>query len=132
MKKTPFKRIREKNIELRGMDKAFQDIATVLSCKPIISDIMAAIFEAQSWRKDYVDTKIENDMLRVDMGKTVDEQVQKFTFNIGLENQKLKLEVDRLAKIINTKDNETKIYKEKSAINKKGFWDFMYKVCKLA
>lgn len=124
MKKTP-------TVQIRELKKQIKDIATVLSCKPIISDIMAAIFEAQGWRTDYVDTKIENDKLRVNMGKTIDEQVQKFTFNVGLENQKLKLEVDRLNKIINTKDNETKIYKEKATINKKGFWDFMYKVCKL-
>lgn len=132
MKKTPFKRIREKNIELRAMTQAFVDIASLLSCKPMMEDIKTSIIEALQWKGEYMMAMVDNDKLRVDMGKTIDEQVQKFTFNVGLENEKLKLEVDRLTKMVNTKDNETKIFKEKASINKKGFWDFMYKVCKLA
>ena len=124
MKKTP-------TTQLRELKKHFKDIAVILSCKPVINDILAAIIEAQGWRTDFVDARLENDKLRVDMGKTIDEQVQKLTFNIGLENQKLKLEVDRLNKIINTKDTETEILKKKTSINQKGFWDFMYKVFKL-
>lgn len=124
MKKTP-------TTQLRELKKHFKDIAVILSCKPVINDILAAIIEAQGWRNDFVDARLENDKLRVDMGKYIEDEVQKSIFNIGLENQKLKLEVDRLQKIVDTKSNETEIYKNKISTNKKSFWDFMYKLFKL-
>ncbi len=124
MKKSPTTRLREKNKDLKT-------IANLLECKPIASEILAHIIEAQSWRGKMTEALMENDTLRVNMGKTVSEQVEKITFNVQLENQKLRLEVDKLKGLLDTKDSEVSLYRQKISSGNKGFWDFMYKLFKL-
>ena len=124
MKKSP-------QTKLREINKDVKTIANLLECKPIASEILASIIEAQSWREKMTDALMENDELRVNMGKTVSEQVEKITFNVQLENQKLRLEVDKLKGLLDTKDNEVSLYKQKITSGNKGFWDFMYKLFKL-
>jgi hypothetical protein len=125
MKKSPQTKLREKNKDLKT-------IANLLGCKPIASEILASVIEAQSWREKMTEALMENDSLRVNMGKTVSEQVEKITFSTNLENEKLRLEVDKLKGLLDTKDNEVSLYKQKITSGNKGFWDFMYKLFKLS
>lgn len=131
MKKSPFVRIREKNQEIKDLKQHLQDIASLLECHPNITEILSSIIEAQEWRGKMTDALLENDQLRVNMGTLVADQVERTTFDSQLKSQKLQLEVDRLNKIIDTKDNDIQKYQSKLSGNQKGFWDFIYKVFKI-
>ena len=128
MTKSPFVRIREKNQEIKTLTQHLKDIAQLLSCQPTIKDILPAIVEAQEWKGSYMTAMIENDGLRVKMEDTISNKVNEVTFNVQLENEKLKHEVERLNKILDTKSKEVQ---KKNNINQKGFWDFLYKVFKI-
>ena len=131
MKTSPYVRIREKNRLIEGYKSAFEDIASVLSCKPELLDIMSSLVEAQQWKGSYMTAMVENDGLMKKMGESIKDQVDKITFSTQLENNKLKLEVERLNKIIDTTNHDIQKIKQENKIPKKGFWDFMYKVFKV-
>lgn len=122
--KTPTSQVRE-------LKKQLKEIAALLSCRANIIEILPAIIEANNWKGSYMAAMTENDGLRVKMGESIKTKVDELTFNLQLENQKLKVEVERLTKILDTKDNETVVLKEKTKQNQKGFWDFVYKICKV-
>jgi hypothetical protein len=130
-KQSPYVRIREKNKQIKDYQDALTDIASVLSCQPILIDILPAIAETQQWKKSYMAAMSDNDSLRVKMEDTIKDQVDKLTFNTQLENSKLKVEVERQRGILDTKDRELSETKNKIRKDSKGFWDFLYKIFKL-
>jgi hypothetical protein len=129
--KTPFVRIREKNKQIKELSKNLQEIATVLSCQPIQTDIISALAEALSWRGSYGTAMAENDALRVKMQEVIKDEVGKVTFSVKLENEKLKVEVEKLRSILDTKDSDLQNLKQRITSGNKGFWDFLYKLFKL-
>lgn len=128
---TPFVRIREKNKEIKELYKYIQDIASLLSCQPVIPDILSSIIEALEWRNRATTAIEETELLREKMGELVGDKVDELTFNLQLSNKKLEDKVAKLEQIIDTKDKEILNLKSVNKINKKGFWDFIYKVCKI-
>lgn len=129
MKKSPFVRIREKNSEIKELRGKLLDISMILGCLP--DEINESLFEALSWKKSYMTAMVDNDTLRVKMGEQIQDQVDKITFNLQLENTKTKVEVEKLKKMLDTKDYEISSLRQRTQINKKGFWDFVYKVFKV-
>lgn len=128
-KKTPYVRIREKNTQIRTLTKSISDIAGYLGCTTDFDDIVVSLVETKTWKSGWVKAEAELDDLRKKMGFMISVEVDKNTFNSKLEAEKLKVEVERLNKIV---DNNCK-EKAVTAIikDKKGFWDFLYKLFKL-
>lgn len=128
---TPFVRIREKNKEIKELRKDLQDIASVLSCQPVISEILSSILEALEWRNRATTAIEETESLREKIGEMVGDRVDELTFSLQLNNKKLEDKVAKLEQIIDTKDKEILNLKSINKINKKGFWDFLYKLFKI-
>lgn len=128
---TPFVRIREKNKEIKGLRKDLQDIASVLSCQPVISEILSSILEALEWRNRATTAIEETESLREKIGEMVGDRVDELTFSLQLTNKKLEDKVEKLTIMLDTKDKEILNLKSISKINKKGFWDFLYKIFKI-
>ena len=124
--KSPFVRIREKNAQIATFKESFNVIANILGSQPVEVDIVQAIIELQSLRPSLIASTEENEDLRRNMGAQIASEAERHTFNLQLENNKLKDKVASLEKIL-----DNKVRKPMNQLNSKGFWDFIYKVFKL-
>lgn len=123
---SPFIRIREKNAKIKALQESLSVIANLVGSQPIEVDIVQAVVELQSLRPSLMASIEENEDMRRNMGATIASEVERHTFNLQLENNKLKDKVASLEKIL-----DNKVRKPMNQLNSKGFWDFIYKVFKL-
>lgn len=131
MKTSPYVRIKEKNKRINELESQLGQIEVILDCNSDFPSILDALVESLQWKGSYMAAMSENDAMRVKVGATVQEQVDKLTFKLQLENKQLQLKVDNLQKIIDTKTDDIQKTKIKIQGSQKGFWDFMYKVFKV-
>lgn len=132
MKTSPFIRIREKNKEIKSLNETLFKISSLLSCIPVEVDILQSIIDLQSLQGTLTTVVQENEDLKKSIGKQIADRVEKEMFSTKLENIKLKDKVDNLQNIVDTKDSKILTQKEVIKGNKKGFWDFIYKLFSLA
>lgn len=131
MKTSPFVRIREKNLEIKSLNDTLFKISSLLSCVPVEVDILQSILDLKSLQSTLTQVVEENESLRKRMGEEIANRVEKEMFSTKLENIKLQ---DKVVNLQNTIDNkDSKILDQKQVItgNKKGFWDFLYKLFNL-
>jgi len=126
--KSPFIRIREKNTEIKSLKETISNVATMLSCQPIEVDIFQAVMDLKGTQSTLVEVIQENESIKKTMGEEISNRVEKELFSVKLENIKLKDKVDKLQYIIDNKDNKILEQTEVIKGNKKGFWDFLYKI----
>lgn len=131
MKTSPFIRIREKNLEIKTLKETLSTISTLLNCIPVEVDILQSILDLQSLQSTLTSVIEENEGLRQSRGKEIADRVEKEMFSTKLENIKLQDKVVNLQNIVDNKDNKILDQKEVIKGNKKGFWDFLYKLCGL-
>lgn len=124
--KSPYIRIREKNLEIKSLKETITAIATILGSQPVEVDIVQAIIDLQSLRPSLTAAVEENEDIRRNMGGVIQQEVEKHTFNLQLENTKLKDKVESLEKMLDNKNERLA-----KPVNAKGFWDFIYKLFKL-
>ena len=126
--KSPFIRIREKNTQIKSLKETISNVATMLSCQPIEVDIFQAVMDLKGTQSTLVEVIQENESIKKTMGEEISNRVEKELFSVKLENIKLKDKVDKLQYIIDNKDNKILEQTEVIKGNKKGFWDFLYKI----
>lgn len=131
MTTSPFVRIRNKNIEIKALKDTVTNVATVLKCQPTETEIIVAINEQRRLIGNLIAMEVENEKMKKEMVSMVAEKVERETFNLNLEKLKLEDKVAKLEKLLDNK--EYKINDQKQIIigNKKGFWDFVYKIFNL-
>jgi len=115
----------------KSEDQFRTDLATMLNCTKDIPVILSSVKEAIGNEDKYQGALEENRQLLSSMVDRIKQEVEKKTFDVTLQNEKNKGEVDRLTKLVNDKDKELNLLKEKTDPNRKGFWDFLYKLFKV-
>ena len=131
MKTSPFIRIKKKNLEIKSLTETISNIAIVLKCEPTEVEIVRAIVEQRRLISSLMNMGSENESLKKNMVKMISDRVEKETFNLNLEKVKLQDKVENLQKLLDNKEYKINDQKQIISGNKKGFWDFLYKLFNL-
>ena len=131
MKTSPFVRIKNKNLEIKSLKEIISNIAIILKCDPNEVEIVKAIVEQRRLISSLMEMGTENETLKKDMSEMIADRVEKETFNLNLDKVKLQDKVENLQKLLDNKTYKINDQKQIISGNKKGFWDFLYKLFNL-
>ena len=126
MKTSPFIRIREKNKLIKAQELTLKTIAEFLPCQNNEASILLSISALKKKEKMLFTTSGELDALTTNMGEMVAKKVEENTYSLKVKNLRLETSLDKLEKI-----PHNEVIKKPVNINKKGFWDLLYKLLKI-